>query len=79
MKGLLKMSFTVRVLLKANLHLLPSCAFKHKSKINIFTVDTSNRQSSTQSLQALDLTAAFAIHLEKSVSVGENVATKQLK
>lgn len=54
-------------------------AFNHKSKRNIFTVDTSNRQSSTQSLQALDLTAVFAIHLKRSVSVWENVATKQLK
>jgi len=40
-------------------------AFNQKSKRNIFNVDTSNRQSSTQSLKALDL-VVFAIHLERS-------------
>lgn len=41
-------------------------AFNQKSKRNIFNADTSNRQPSTQSFQALDLTVVFDIHLERS-------------
>lgn len=40
-------------------------AFNHKNKRNTFHVDISNRHSHTQSLQALELTSVFTIHLER--------------